>query len=84
MSKRYIHSQSQRDTVLVFLAESDLLADTDLLERCQTLMQNTVVEAGMLVVGALIEASARKLTALPTGERRAENTSATGGLRAHL
>lgn len=65
MRKRYTNSQSQRQAAQTFLVQSDLLADTELMKRCQALMQNTVIEAGMIVVGALLDASARRLTGEP-------------------
>ena len=62
MSKRYTHTTRQRQSASAFLRESEILADLEFLERCQTLMQNTVVEAGMMIVSAILEMSAARLT----------------------
>lgn len=65
MSKRYSHSSSQRRAASTFLSQSDILADAEFLEQCHALMENTVVEAGMIVVGALLESSVRRLVGEP-------------------
>jgi transposase-like protein len=56
---------SQFRSAETFLLHSDILAETQILERCRALMENTVVEAGLIVVGSLLEISARSLTGAP-------------------
>jgi putative transposase len=62
LSKRYTHTPSQRHAAGAFLRQSEILADPDFLERCESLMQSTVIEAGMMVVSAILEISAARLT----------------------
>ena len=62
MSKRYTHSPSQFLAAETFLLHSDILAEAQILERCRALMENKVMEAGLIVVGSLLEISARSLT----------------------
>lgn len=62
MSKRYTHTPKQRMAAGAFLRDSELLSDPEFMERCSSLMQNTVIEAGMMVVSAILEISAARLT----------------------
>jgi len=62
LSKRYTHSVRQRQVADAFLRQSEILGDPEFLERCQSLMQSTVIEAGMMVVSAVLEMSAARLT----------------------
>ena len=62
MSKRYTHTSRQREAANVFLRQSEILGDPEFLERCESLMQSTVIEAGMMVVSAILEISAARLT----------------------
>lgn len=62
MSKRYTHTFRQRQAAGTFLRQSEILGDPEFLERCQALMQSTVIEAGVMVVSAVLEMSAARLT----------------------
>lgn len=65
MSKRYTDSANQRQAAGNFLRQSDILSDPEFMERCQSVLESTVVEAGMMVVSAILEMSACRLTGEP-------------------
>ena len=65
MRKRYTHSAKQREAAGTFLRHSEILSDTDFLERCRDQLESTVVEAGLMVVAAVLEMSAASLTGSP-------------------
>lgn len=65
MSKRYTDSANQRQAAAHFLLQSDILSDPDFMERCQSALESTVVEAGMMVVIAILEMSACRLAGDP-------------------
>lgn len=62
MSKRYTDTARQRKAADAFLRQSEILGDLEFLERCESLLQSTVIEAGMMVVSAILEISASRLT----------------------
>lgn len=65
MSKRYTHTGKQREAASTFLRETEILADPEFLERCREQLESTVLEAGLMVVSAVLEMSAARLTGPP-------------------
>ena len=62
MSKRYTHTAEQRCAAGTFLRDSQILADPEFLERCREQLESTVFEAGLMIVSAVLEMSAARLT----------------------
>ena len=62
MSKRYTHSVKQRAAAAAFLSSSEALSDLDLLSGSQAMVEGTILEVGLMIVGAIMDMSASNLT----------------------
>ena len=62
MGRRYTHSPKQRAAAAAFLSSSESLSDLELLERSQAIVEGTITQIGLMIVGAILDISASNLT----------------------
>jgi putative transposase len=62
VSKRYTHSAKQRSAAAAFLSSSETLSDLELLERSQAMVEGTITQIGLMIVGAILDMSASAMT----------------------
>lgn len=61
MSKRYTYSSKHRAAAATFLSSSETLSDLELLERSQAMVEGTITQIGLMIVGAILDMSASQL-----------------------
>ena len=62
MGKRYTYSSRQRAAAADFLSSSETLSELGLLERSQSMVEGTIMEIGLMIVGAILDMSASGMT----------------------
>jgi putative transposase len=62
VSRRYTHSAKQRAAAAAFLSSSETLSDQELLERSQAMVEGTITQIGLMIVGAILDMSASGMT----------------------